>query len=101
MITGNGTSHPYPGMSLLGVTAEPWPEGVVFRALTAGWATVDVREDIADDTHRLSAECTGEGCRWGTEPMASTTATYSGDLYELKLRSQGHAEECRAMRKPA
>lgn len=116
MITGDGTLHLYPGMSLLGVTAEPWPEGVVFRALTCGWATTDVRDDQMGDadewaTHVLSARCTGQNCGFEAGGTNGHTFTfnaadgvpheYTAARFGLQTDAQRHAEECRSMRKPA
>jgi hypothetical protein len=113
-----GPSGAFPGMSLAGVLTEPWPEGVVARYLTAAWASVDVYDVATPSTdatkHTLTATCTGEGCDWGLgwdeqgQPSrvyyigpTDSPGRYRAHLYDMKLCASGHAEECRAMRRPA
>jgi hypothetical protein len=95
------------------ILAEPWPEGVVYRALTPGWAAAEVVDEVTRardgyETHRLSARCTGTGCSWGEDledtftynPKLTRAPQYNALRYRLQAVAQRHAEECRAMRRP-
>ncbi|MGI5293257.1 hypothetical protein ACQEVF_59465 [Nonomuraea polychroma] len=105
----------YPGQPIPPLLGEPWPEGVVYRALTVGWATTDVVDDQTPEgdewaTHVLSARCTGHNC--GFEAGGSDWQTfkfhaadgppreYVAMRFQLQTEAQRHAENCRAMRRP-
>ncbi|MCX5431883.1 hypothetical protein OHU11_29990 [Streptomyces sp. NBC_00257] len=88
------------------VVAEPWPEGVLARYLTAGKATVDITFARGED---LRATCQGERCHWRGEGWSETVYSDSAETVERKIddalpplqqEAQAHAETCRAMPRP-
>lgn len=83
-----------------------WPEDVIARYLTVANATVDIA--YADGT--VNATCTGERCPWEYreqtevyyfDPDEERNRKVSAVLPVVQRHAQGHADECRAMPRPA
>ena len=82
-----------------------WPEGVLFRYLTVGSATVDVTlASPAVGSARALGHCTG--CNTGVEKIypdqSAAPEVQEGRVIAWAQEwSQDHAERCRAVPRPA